>query len=332
MLIALLSAPNELAARTGLFAQGRFLGRVVDEWVVDTQEFIRLKLPHLVVLLGIALLLGWLLRTITTHMVRVAEQHGSGAFRLSQVRTLSGVIRATGMAVIGLITGLGFLAAVGLNLAPLLASAGVAGIAIGLAAQNTVKDILNGIFFLVEDQFNVGDTVHLAGAVGVVEAMTLRKTSVRDADGTLWIIPNSQITTVANLSAQFSVATVNVSVDVSAEPDAVVKLLKTIALEVRSSDPYRSVFLDDPQVLGVDQVKGSEMIYPVVFKTLATKQYEPVREFRRRVRQALEQRNLLPGDPNRIFKGFASDQDQHTDATLQIEAMPHAEATPKATP
>ena len=132
--------------------------------------------------------------------------------------------------------------------------------------------------------------------------MTLRKTMVRDGDGTLYVIPNSQITTVANLSADFSVATVNVSVDFSANPDEVTKLLKQIAMDVRNSGEFRDVILDDPQVLGVDAVKGSQVIFPVVFKTIATKQYGPVREFQRRVRLALEEKCMLPGDPYRVFR------------------------------
>src|ERR1039457_5516695 len=293
-----------LAARTGLFAEGRFLGRVLDEWVVDAQEFIRLKLPHLLVVAVIAFVLSRLLHIITFHMTRVAERHAAGPGRVSQVKTLAGVIRTTGLAIIWLITGLQFLATLGVNLAPLLASAGVAGIAIGLAAQNIVKDVLNGVLILIEDQFDVGDTVRLAGLTGTVEAMTLRKTTVRDADGTLYIVPNSQITTVANLSADYSVATVNVSVDFSANPDAVLELLKSIAMEVRNSEEFRDIFVADPQVLGVDAVKGSEILFPVVFKTQATRQYAPVREFRRRVRLALEEHHLLPGDPNRIFNTF----------------------------
>jgi small conductance mechanosensitive channel len=214
---------------------------------------------------------------------------------------VAGIVRTTGLAIIWLIAGLQILDALGVNLAPLLASAGIAGIALGLAAQNIVKDVLNGILILVEDQFNVGDTVRLAGVAGIVEAMTLRNTSVRDADGTLYIVPNSQITTVANLSAGYSVATVNVSVDFSANPDKVLELLKGIAMEIRGSDEFRDVFVADPQILGVDAIKGSELIFPVVFKTLATKQYAPMREFRRRVRLALEEQALLPGDPNRVF-------------------------------
>jgi moderate conductance mechanosensitive channel len=299
-----------LAMRWGAFREDRFLGRILDEWIFDSQEFIHLKLPRLIVIAAIAFLLNKILRVITRRMVHVAEAHSAGAGRLGEVRTLSGVIRSTGLAIIGLIAGLQFLDTLGFNLAPLIVSAGVAGVAIGLAAQNIVKDMFNGILILVEGQFNVGDSVRLAGLSGVVEAMTLRRTTVRDGDGTLYMIPNSQITTVANLSAGFSVATINVSVDFSANPDDVAKLLLQIAMDVRNSDEFKSLFLQDPQVLGVDSVKGSQMIFPVVFKTRATMQYGPMREFQRRVRLALEEHHLLPGDPNRIFNTFtAEDRD-----------------------
>jgi small conductance mechanosensitive channel len=135
--------------------------------------------------------------------------------------------------------------------------------------------------------------------------MSLRRTELRDGDGTLYVVPNSQITTVANLSRDFSVATVNISVDFSASPDQVVPLLTSIAMEIRNDPAFAPVFLKDPEVLGVDAIKGSEVVYPVVFKTLATKQYGPIREFRRRVRIALEEKAMLPGDPNRIFREFA---------------------------
>jgi small conductance mechanosensitive channel len=317
--------PVLLAMRTGIFAEERFLGKVLDEWAVDAQEFIRIKLPHLLVIALIAYILSRLLRLLTARMIHVAEQHAAEPGRVSQVKTLSGVIHATGLAIIGLIAGLQILDAFGVNLAPLLASAGVAGVAIGLAAQNIVRDMLNGMLILIEDQFSVGDTVRLAGLAGTVEAMTLRKTTVRDSDGTLYIIPNSQITTVANLSVGYSVATVNVSVDFSANPDKVLELLKGIAMEIRNSAEFREVFVDDPQILGVDAIKGSELIFPVVFKTLATQQYAPVREFRRRVRLALEEQGLLPGDPNRVFNTFL-------DKATRGRNLPAAEAAPEHDP
>jgi hypothetical protein len=186
----------------------------------------------------------------------IAERHATaGRSRVAQVKTLASVIRATGIAIIAAIATLQILAAFGVNLAPLLASAGVAGVAIGLAAQSIVKDMLNGIIILIEDQFDVGDTVSLAGLSGTVESMTLRKTTVRDGDGTLYVIPNSQITTVANLSVDYSVATINVSVDFSANPDKVQEILKTIAMEVRNSPDFKNLFLADPQILGVDSMK-----------------------------------------------------------------------------
>ena len=314
-----------LTIRTGWFAEGRFLGKVIDEWSSDAQEFIRLKLPHLVIAAAIGFALYRVLAIITTRMVRIAESHAVAHARIAQVKTMAGVIRATGVTIIVAIVAMQFLAAIGVNLAPLLASAGVAGVAIGLAAQNIVRDMLNGIMILLEDQFNVGDTIKIAGVSGVVESMTLRKTTVRDGDGTLYVIPNSQITTVANMSADYSVATVNVSVDFSANPDKVTDLLKNIAMDVRNSEEFKSLFFADPQVLGVDAVKGSELIFPVVFKTRATQQYGPVREFRRRVRLALEENHMLPGDPYRVYTGPA--ESAHRPATT-----PGAPEPPKPDP
>jgi small conductance mechanosensitive channel len=318
--------PNLLAFRMGLFAEGRFMGRVADEWANDAQEFVRAKLPHLIVVVAIAFVLSRLLRVITMRMIHVAEQHAAGESRLAQVKTISGVVRATGLSIIGVIAGLQVLEVLDINLSPLLASAGIAGVAIGLAAQTIVKDMLNGILILVEDQFNVGDRVKVAGLSGVVETMTLRKTTIRDDDGTLYIVPNSQITTVANLSVGYSVATVNVSVDFSANPDEVLELLKKIANDVRTSDQFKELFVSDPQILGVDAIKGSELIFPVVFKTLAMHQYGPVREFRRRVRLALEEHHLLPGNPYRVINHFG--EQMPTDAhKTTVEAAPAADPT-----
>ena len=314
-----------LAVRSGLFAEGRFMGKVLDEWIHDTQEFIHLRLPHLLVAALIAFILYRILSVVTSRMVRIAEQHAAAHSRMAQVRTMAGVIRATGLTIIAAIVTMQFMAAVGVNLAPLLASAGVAGVAIGLAAQNIVRDMLNGILILLEDQFNVGETIKIAGVSGVVESMTLRKTTLRDGDGTLYVVPNSQITTVANLSMDYSVATVNVSVDFSAHPDKVTELLKKTAMDVRNSDEFRDVFIADPQVLGVDAVKGSELIFPVVFKTRATQQYGPVREFKRRVRLALEENQVLPGDPYRVYTGG-------TESTLRPSPATASPEQPKRDP
>jgi len=190
-----------------------------------------------------------------------------------------------------------------------------------------VKDMLNGFLILVEGQFSVGDAVRVAGVSGVVEALTLRTTAVRDADGTLYVIPNSQITTAANMSSGFAAVTVKVSVDYSANPDVVTKLLTQIAMGVRNSEEFQSVFLGDPQVLGLDSVKGSQMIFPVIFKTRANQQYGLVREFQRRVRLALEENHLLPGDPNRVFQRASDTGAAATARQPEAEPGPARDAT-----
>lgn len=294
--------------QTKVVEDERFIARLLRAWTGDAQDFVRLKLPYILLVCAVAIMLSWLLRLVTRRMVVIAERHAPSPQRLGQVKTMAGVLRTSGLAVIGFISGLGVLAAIGLNLEPLLASAGVAGIAIGLAAQNIVRDVFNGMLILIEDQFNVGDIVTIAGLTGTVEAMTLRKTSLRAANGTLCVIPNSQVTTVQNMSAHHTVSTVTVSVDYSANPDAVTALLHGIAMELRQSEEFGAVFVADPQVLGVEDLKGSEMIFTVLFKTQANKQYTVLREFRRRVRLALEERKLLPGDPRRPFSGFEAQE------------------------
>ena len=171
------------------------------------------------------LILTWALiatvNVLTRRLTGIAEARTPrGLARASQIRTVAAVIRATAIAIIGFLASLQILRDVfNFNLAPLLTSAGVAGVAIGLAAQTIVKDCLNGMLILIEDQYNVGDAVRLAGLSGTVESMSLRTTMLRDGDGTLYTIPNSQITSVANLTRDYSVATINVSVDFSADPD-----------------------------------------------------------------------------------------------------------------
>lgn len=283
------------------YIQSTWLAPILNGWQKDGQSFIEDKLPKLLLHVILAFVLIRLLALIASRIVYIAEQHAADAIRISQVKALASVIRATGIGVIAGLCALSILGNLGINLAPLLASAGVAGVAVGLAAQTIVKDMLNGMLILVEDQFGVGDVVSVAGVTGTVEAMSLRKTTIRDGAGALYVIPNSQITIVANQSRDFSVATINVSVDYSANPDKVIPLLKNIAMSVRNDPDYSHLFLEAPQVLGVDAFKGSEVIYPVILKTKANQQWAPMRETRRRIRLALEKEDLLPGDPYRVF-------------------------------
>jgi small-conductance mechanosensitive channel len=280
-----------------------FLQDLLDDWLGTLQDFLHHDLPKLLGVVLFTWLLIWLVNLLTRRMVKIAESKtGQGIARASQIKTVASVLRATGIGIVGFLAALQILRDVfSFNLAPLLTSAGVAGVAIGLAAQTIVKDCLNGMLILVEDQYNVGDVVRLAGVSGTVESMSLRKTMVRDGDGTLYTIPNSQITNVANLTRDYSVATINVAVDFSAEPGNVMKVLTEAAMSVRTDPAYSGVYLADPTLLGVDSIKGSQVIYPVQLKTRANQQWGALRETQRRIVVALDNNGILPGDPNRVF-------------------------------
>ncbi len=289
-------------------SDGSRLARFNAEFIDDLLNFAYTALPKIVVTIIAAWIFARILKAFTHRMVRITERHAASASRIAQVKTLASVIRATGIGFIIFVAALEVLPLFGFKLEPLLASAGVAGVAIGLAAQTIVKDCLNGVLILIEDQYNVGDKVRIAGVAGIVESLSLRKTLVRDGDGTLYVVPNSQITTVANLTRDYSVATINVSVDFSADPDKVMKLLKDVAMSVRNDPEYKDVFLADPTLLGVDTIKGSQVIYPVQLKTIADKQWAAMRETQRRIRIALEKNGLLPGDPLRVYGTGAAGQ------------------------
>ncbi len=282
-----------------------FATQLTDRLLDIAQNLLVNVLPKLVIIAVFTWILIRLLTVVTDRMARVAEHHAAAATRIQQARTLSSVIRATGIGILVFLAVLQALPMLGFNLGPLLTSAGVAGVAVGLACQTIVKDCLNGMLILVEDQYNVGDVVKVAGLSGQVEAMSLRKTTLRDGDGTLYLIPNSQITTVANQTRDYSVATVNVAVDFSANPDEVLKVLKEVADGVRNDPAYQDAFLEDPTLLGVDSIKGSQVIYPIVLKTKANQQWGAQRDLQRRVRIALAEHNMLPGDPNRVYNNGA---------------------------
>lgn len=281
----------------------RFLSNLNREWLSDLQTFLHVGLPKLIFIIIFAGLLILAVNAIAKRIAAGASQGRRmfGGVRSGQVSTLASVLRTTGISLVVALAVLQIMENVlNFNLAPLLATAGIAGIALGLAAQTIVKDVLNGILILLEDQYTIGDVVTLAGLSGVVESMSLRRTTLRGFDSTLYTIPNSQITNVANQSRDFSVTTISVSVDFSANPDEVIPLLRKIALEVRNDPGYKDIFLEDPNVIGLDSIKGSEVIYPIQIRTVARKQFDAVREIQRRVRLALEQHGILPGSPYRV--------------------------------
>jgi small-conductance mechanosensitive channel len=268
------------------------------DWHNDIILFLQNKLPKIVVVLLVIFVFQRIVLFFVKKMRARADQQVGNFHRAGQLRTMASILRATSYGVLGFIAFLQLLNIFDIPYQPILASAGIVGVGIGLGAQSIFKDMLNGIFILVEDQYNVGEVVNIAGLKGTVEDLSLRRTSLRDADGTLYIIPNSQIATVSNLSRDFSIATLNVSVDASANPDKVIMLLGKVATEVRNDPAFKDIAISDPNILGVDKIEGRAVTYPVQIRVRANQRDGVLRELRRRIILAFEKDGIpLGNDP-----------------------------------
>ena len=203
---------------------------VIFGWHNDALEFVRIKAPKIVVYLVIAFVLIRLLHMAARRLTSLSQrQELPSGVRAQQLRTLSSVIRGIGLFVVIFLTTMQILQVMGVDVAPLLASAGVVGLAVGFGAQTLVRDVINGFFVLMENQYDVGDVVKIGAVSGTVEHMTLRRTVLRDADGTLHNIPNSQIALVSNMTRDWTVTTIQVAVSYEENTDRVVELLREVA-------------------------------------------------------------------------------------------------------
>jgi len=267
------------------------------DWRSSLISIIQNKLPKFLIILLIVFLLHRLVLFFVKRLGLRADRSGN-FHRAAQIRTMASIVRATSYSIFGFIVFLQILDLAGIPYQPILASAGILGVAIGLGAQSIFKDMINGVLILVEDQYNVGEVVTIAGLKGTVEDLSLRRTSVRDADGTLYIIPNSQIATVSNLSRDYAVATLNVSVDASANPDKVIALLTRIAGDVRNETAFQNIAVADPVILGVDKIDGRAVTYPIQIRVRANQRDGVLRELRRRIILAFEKDGIpLGNDP-----------------------------------
>jgi moderate conductance mechanosensitive channel len=274
------------------------LGVIKRDWHNDIIFIIQNRLPKALAVVFITFLLHRFVLFFVRRLKTKADRQHGNFHRAAQLRTTAAIIRTTSYAIFGFIVLLQLLGLVGIPYEPILASAGILGIGIGLGAQSLFKDVLNGIFILIEDQYNVGEIVNIAGLKGTVEDLSLRRTNLRDADGTLYIIPNSQIATVSNLSRDYAVATLNVSVDASANPDKVIAILTNVANQVRNDPNFKEIAVADPVILGVDKIEGRAVTYPVQLRVRTNQRDFVLRELRRRVILAFEKDGIpLGNDP-----------------------------------
>ncbi len=273
----------------------RMFSLIMHSWQAKITFFIENKLPTVLGILAVIFVLQRLVLFSVKRLRKRADSQVGNFHRAAQLRTMASIVRATAYGVLGFIAFLQILNVFDIPYQPLLASAGILGIGVGLGAQSIFKDILNGVFILIEDQYNVGEVVSLAGLKGTVEDLSLRSTRLRDGDGTLYIIPNGQIATVSNQSRDFSVASLHVSVDASANPDTVIAILRKLSADVRHDSAFRDITISDPDVLGINDIRGREVIYLVNTRVRANQRDGVLRELRRRIIMAFEKEGIPLG-------------------------------------
>ena len=268
----------------------------------DTLDWTRHALPRVLVVLVVAFILIRLLRAATRRLDKFSQNISTGerAHQMHQLRTLAQVINSVGVAIIIFLAAMQILPLVGLDIKPLLASAGIAGLAIGFGAQTLVKDVINGFFILLEDQYHLGDVVQISGVKGTVEDMSLRRTALRDGDGTLHFIPNSEIKVVSNLTRDWTQISMHVAVDYKEQSDRVIKVLREAAVEVRNDSRFADTIVAEPDVPGIERVSGTEVVYLMLVKTRPGQHFAVSRELRRAIKDCFEKNDIKMAAPPRI--------------------------------
>ena len=251
----------------------------------------------------IALILNRILRSVTRRLVPAAGAEGLGRIarmREQHVKTLAGLLYSAGTAIIVIGAILTALPEFGFNVTPIAAAAGLASLAFGFGAQHLVRDLINGFFIIIEDQFVVGEVVRIGTSVGRVEHLTLRRTVVRDVQGAVVTIPNGEISQVANLSRDWGQVFVDISLPPEASSDAALAALERVCSELRADVSWSPVLVDGPRALGVESLGPSGALLRLQLRTVPGRQDDAARELRRRIQNRFEQEHIRWGGVQRV--------------------------------
>jgi len=243
---------------------------------------------RIVLLLVIAVILCRLVRLLTSRLNSFLQGLTNSLERQKRAQTLSHIVRTIATTVLFIVTTMTVLSEIGVNLAPLLAAAGIGGLAIGFGAQNLVRDVITGFFILLEDQIRVGDVVKVGDKSGLVEHISLRVLTLRDFDGSVHLVPHGTITTVTNMTKDFSYAVLDVGISSREDADAVMQVLHDVGAELRQDPLFVSDILEDLEVVGIDSFSASRIVIKGRIKTAPIKQWRVAREFRRRLKKSFD--------------------------------------------
>jgi small-conductance mechanosensitive channel len=238
----------------------------------------------------VAWLAYWALILVLRRIEQALESSSSGTLTAQEqrTRTLISLLRSVGVVLIVVMFIFMTLSALGVQLGPLLAGAGVIGLAVSFGAQSLVKDVISGLFMLFENQFGVGDVIRIEGVSGAVEKMTLRVVVLRDVHGAVHIVPNGQITKVSNLTRSWSRAVLDVAVAYKEDPDHVMAVLREVGEEMYGDPEWKALLVEEVQVPGIENLTDTAVTIRVMAKTLPLKQWDVARELRKRIKQRFD--------------------------------------------
>jgi small conductance mechanosensitive channel len=242
----------------------------------------------------VAFVLWWILRIVLRRIERKLGTPQPGALTVSEqrTRTLVSLLRSVGRVIIFVIFLFMLLSAIGLDLGPLLAGAGVVGLAVSFGAQSLVKDVISGLFILIENQFGVGDVVRIEGVSGAVERMTLRVVVLRDVHGVVHIVPNGEIKKVSNLTRTWSRVVLDVGVAYKEDVDRVIAVMRDVGREMWEDPDWRPLLVDPVEVPGIESFDESQVTIRLMAKTLPLKQWDVARELRRRLKRRFDREEI----------------------------------------
>jgi moderate conductance mechanosensitive channel len=267
-------------------------------------RWLELALPnalHLIGIFVIALVLNRLLRAVTNLVIKQASAPGRPAqLREQQTRTLAGVLYGAGSKVVWVVALLTAVREFRIDITPALTLAGLASLAVGFGAQTLVRDVITGIYIVLEDQYIVGDTIQFADYLGRVEHLTLRRTVIRDARGALVTIANGEIRTVSNLSRDWSQAFVDVSLAPESPIEKTMQALESAAAALRGDPAWSQTLVDGPRILGVQSFDQSSSTVRLQVRTAPTRQDEVARELRRRIQVEFQKQGIPTSNVHRI--------------------------------
>ena len=249
---------------------------------------------RILVIVLIASLLIRVMRSSTARLHKMMVGPATSTERVKRADTVLGMVRTVCTIFVLLVAAMMVLREAGIDIGPVLATAGIGGLAIGFGAQTLVKDVIAGFFLLVEDQVRLGDIVEVAGKSGVVERITLRTIRLRDMSGNLHVVPNGNVSVVTNMTREYSRYVVETQVARREDPDRVFEALVAIAAEMQKDARYGEDILQPIEVLGVDTLAPTTMTIKARLTTRAMRQWRIGREFNRRMKKRFEELNISP--------------------------------------